>query len=117
MASTRRSSWPRSSVRSKRRRRWPPKALQKGRRKAEAMAAPKTIPPRQPGLAGLNSSVPLVRAGMGTPEVAEIEAWTDEDYRRATGLLTVLAANGQADRQAVPAFEPPALRSAFGAML
>ena len=81
------------------------------------MAAPKTIPPRSTGLAGLNSSVPLVRAGMGTPEVGEIEAWTDEDYRRATGLLTVLATNGQVDRQAVPAFEPAALRGAFGAML
>jgi pyruvate dehydrogenase E1 component alpha subunit len=81
------------------------------------MAAPKTIPPRQPGLAGLNSSVPLVRAGMGAPEVGEIEAWTDEDYRRATGLLTVLAANGQVDRPAVPAFEPAELRGAFGAML
>ncbi len=81
------------------------------------MAAPKTIPPRSTGLAGLNSSVPLVRAGMGAPEAREIEAWTDEDYRRATGLLTVLAANGQVDRQALPAFEPAALRGAFGAML
>ena len=34
------------------------------------MAAPKTIPPRSTGLAGLKSTVPLVRAGMGTPEVA-----------------------------------------------
>ena len=29
----------------------------------------------------------------------------------------MLAANGQVDRQAVPAFEPAALRGAFGAML
>jgi len=81
------------------------------------MAAPKTIPPRSTGLAGLNSSVPLVRAGMGTPEVSEIEAWTDEDYRRATGLLSLLPANGQVDRQALPAFEPAALRDAVRAML
>ena len=72
------------------------------------MAAPKS---------GGKSTLPLIRAGMGAPEVREIEAWTDEDYRRATGLLTVLAANGQVDRQAVPGFEPAALRGAFGAML
>jgi pyruvate dehydrogenase E1 component alpha subunit len=81
------------------------------------MAAPKTIPPRQAGLAGLNSSVPLVRAGMGAPEVAEIEAWTDEDYRRATGLVSLLTADGKVDRAALPAFEPPALRDAMRAML
>jgi hypothetical protein len=51
------------------------------------VAAPKTIPPaRPPALAGLNSSEPLVRAGMGAPGVSEIEAWSDEDYARATGL-------------------------------
>ncbi len=82
------------------------------------MAAPKTSPPRSTGLAGLNSSVPLVRAGMGAPDVAEIEAWTDEDHRRATGLLSVLPADGQKiDRAAVPAFEPAALREAVRAML
>ena len=82
------------------------------------MAAPKSIPPSRPaGLSGGKSALPLIRAGMGAPEVGEIEAWTDEDYRRATGLLTVLAPNGQVDRQALPAFEPPALRGAFGAML
>jgi pyruvate dehydrogenase E1 component alpha subunit len=81
------------------------------------MAAPKATPPRSAGVAGLNSSVPLVRAGMGAPEVAEIEAWTDEEYRRATGLFTVLSAGGEVDRKAVPAFEPGALREAYRAML
>jgi pyruvate dehydrogenase E1 component alpha subunit len=81
------------------------------------MAAPKATPPRSAGVAGLNSSVPLVRAGMGTPEVAEIEAWTDEQHRTATGLFAVLSAGGQVDRQAVPAFEAPALREAYRAML
>ena len=65
--------------------------------------------------------MPLVRAGMGAPEVGEIEAWTDEDYRRATGLFTVLSAKGQIDRQAdrtsLPAFEPPVLREAYLTML
>ena len=82
------------------------------------MAAPKSIPPSRPaGLSGGKSTLPLIRAGMGAPDVAEIEAWTDEQYRRATGLFTVLSASGQVDRQAVPAFEPPALREAYRAML
>jgi pyruvate dehydrogenase E1 component alpha subunit len=63
------------------------------------------------------SSLPLVRAGMGPPELAEIEAWTDDDYRRATGLVSLLAANGKVDRAALPVFEPPALRDAYRAML
>jgi pyruvate dehydrogenase E1 component subunit alpha len=82
------------------------------------MAAPKSIPPSRPaGLSGGKSSLPLIGAGMGAPEVAEIEAWTEEDYRRATGLFTVLAANGQVDRTSLPPFDPAALREAYRAML
>ena len=80
------------------------------------MAAPKSIPPSRPaGLSGGKSTLPLIRAGMGAPEVGEIEAWTDEDYRRATGLFTVLSANGQVSTgRQLPAFEPAALRDASG---
>jgi pyruvate dehydrogenase E1 component alpha subunit len=82
------------------------------------MAAPKTIPPARPaGLSGGKSSLPLIRAGMGAPDATEIEAWTDADYERATGLVSFLAANGKADRAALPAFEPPVLRDAYRAML
>ncbi|HVV53534.1 MAG TPA: hypothetical protein VHO06_28010, partial [Polyangia bacterium] len=82
------------------------------------MAAPKSIPPTRPaGLAGGKSSLPLIRAGMGAPELTEIEAWRDEDQARATGLLTVLGAGGKVDRRALPAFEPAALRDAYCAML
>jgi 2-oxoisovalerate dehydrogenase E1 component alpha subunit len=85
------------------------------------MGAPKTIPPARPAaLSGGKSSLPLIRAGMGAPEVAEIEAWTDEDYQRATGLVTLLGKdgkNGKVDRAALPAFEPPVLREALRAML
>ena len=35
---------------------------------------------------------------MGAPELAEIEAWSDEDYRRATGLVSLLA-RSTAERQ------------------
>jgi pyruvate dehydrogenase E1 component alpha subunit len=82
------------------------------------MGAPKSIPPSRPaGLSGGKSKLPLVRAGMGAPEVAEIEAWTEEDYRRATGLFTVQSTSGQVDRKALPTFEPAALREAYQAML
>jgi 2-oxoisovalerate dehydrogenase E1 component alpha subunit len=85
------------------------------------MGAPKTIPPARPsGLSGGKSSLPLIRAGMGAPEVAEIEAFTDEEYKRATGLLSLMSKdgkNGKVDRAALPPFEPPALRDAYRAML
>jgi pyruvate dehydrogenase E1 component alpha subunit len=80
--------------------------------------ASKAKPPSRPaGLSGGKSTLPLIRAGMGAPEVAEIEAWTDEEYRRATGLFTVLPAKGPVDRKAIPAFEPAALREAYQGML
>jgi pyruvate dehydrogenase E1 component alpha subunit len=90
------------------------------------MGAPKSIPPSRPaGLSGGKSSLPLVRAGMGAPEVGEIEAWTDEEYRRATGLFRVLSTkdqkkgqiDGQVDRTSLPAFDPAALREAYRTML
>jgi TPP-dependent pyruvate/acetoin dehydrogenase alpha subunit len=82
------------------------------------MAAPKTVPPVRPsGLSGGKSSLPLIRAGMGTPELAEIEAFSDADYQRATGLISLLTKDGKVDRAALPAFEAPALRDALRAML
>jgi len=89
------------------------------------VAAPKTIPPARPaGLSGGKSSLPLIRAGMGAPEVTEIEAFSDEAFRRATGLLTLLGTegkngnqNGKVDRRLLPVFEPAVLRDAFRAML
>jgi pyruvate dehydrogenase E1 component alpha subunit/2-oxoisovalerate dehydrogenase E1 component alpha subunit len=82
------------------------------------VGASKTIPPARPaGLTGGKSSLPLIRAGMGAPEATEIEAFSDEAYRRATGLVTLLAANGKLDRKKIPAFEPAALRDAYRAML
>jgi TPP-dependent pyruvate/acetoin dehydrogenase alpha subunit len=82
------------------------------------MAAPKSIPPSRPsGLSGGKSKLPLIRAGMGSPEVAEIEAWTDEDHRRAIDLFTVVSPSGQVDRKLLPAFAPQVLREAYQAML
>jgi pyruvate dehydrogenase E1 component alpha subunit len=58
-----------------------------------------------------NEKKPRIRAGMGDVAAPAIEAWRDEDYRRATGLLT---SEGQA---VPPGLSPATLRDAFGAML
>ena len=69
------------------------------------MAAPKTIPPARPsGLSG-GQVVAAARSApaWARPMSTEIEVWTDEDYRRATGLCRrLLAANGKVDRAALP---------------
>jgi TPP-dependent pyruvate/acetoin dehydrogenase alpha subunit len=61
--------------------------------------------------------LPKIRAGMGDVESPVVEAWADDDYRRATGLTTILSADGQADRAGVPALTPDALRECYRAML
>ena len=58
-----------------------------------------------------NEKKPRIRAGMGDVAAEAIEVWSDEDYRRATGLLT---SEGQA---VPPGLAPATLRDAFGAML
>jgi pyruvate dehydrogenase E1 component alpha subunit len=78
------------------------------------MAAPKSVPPSRPpsGLSGGKSSLPLIRAGMGDPALAEVVAWTDDEYRRATGLYGVLPpAKGGA-----PAIDAAVLRDALRTM-
>ena len=61
--------------------------------------------------------LPKIRAGMGDVGAPVVEAWSDDDYRRATGLATVLSADGKADRVAVPAPAPGALRECYRTML
>jgi pyruvate dehydrogenase E1 component alpha subunit len=61
--------------------------------------------------------LPKIRAGMGDVGAAVVEAWSDDDYRRATGLATALSADGKADRAAVPALAPAALRECYRTML
>ena len=58
-----------------------------------------------------NEKKPRIRAGMGDVAAESIEVWSDEDHRRATGLLT---SEGQA---VPPGLAPATLRDAFGAML
>src|SRR5262245_61403626 len=61
--------------------------------------------------------LPRIRAGMGDVEAPIVETWSDDDYRRATSLGTILGADGKADRAGVPALEPAALRECYRAML
>jgi len=61
--------------------------------------------------------LPKIRAGMGDVESPQVEAWSDDDYRRATGLGAILAADGKADRAGVPALAPEALRECYRTML
>ena len=61
--------------------------------------------------------LPKIRAGMGDVASPTVEAWSDDDYQRATGLQVILAADGSADRAGVPALAPEVLRSCYAAML
>jgi TPP-dependent pyruvate/acetoin dehydrogenase alpha subunit len=61
--------------------------------------------------------LPKIRAGMGDVDGPVVEAWSDDDYRRATSLGTILSPDGKADRAGVPALEPAALRECYRTML
>jgi len=61
--------------------------------------------------------LPKIRAGMGDVDASVVEAWSDDDYRRATSLGTILSPDGKADRAGVPALEPAALRECYRTML
>jgi pyruvate dehydrogenase E1 component alpha subunit len=54
---------------------------------------------------------------MGEFDATFVDAWSDEDYARATGLSTIVAADGTVDRAALPKIDPARLLEAFGTML
>jgi TPP-dependent pyruvate/acetoin dehydrogenase alpha subunit len=61
-----------------------------------------------------------IRAGMGDVESETVEVWTDEDYRRATGLLRILDEDGKADPaelSRLPALQPERLMAIYQAMV
>jgi pyruvate dehydrogenase E1 component alpha subunit len=79
------------------------------------MAAPtgKSKGPNKPG-----SKVPSkVRAGMGDVTSEFIEIYSDEDYRRATGLLSILGPDGRADAATLPRIAPEVVLAMYRAML
>jgi pyruvate dehydrogenase E1 component alpha subunit len=61
--------------------------------------------------------VPRIRSGMQDPKAPLVEAWSDDDYRRATSLGTILSPDGKADRAGVPALAPAVLRHCYLTML
>ena len=59
---------------------------------------------------------------MGDIEAPSVEVWSDDDHRRATGLLTILSPDGKAnvanvDTTAMPALSVEAARDAYRTML
>jgi pyruvate dehydrogenase E1 component alpha subunit len=70
------------------------------------------------------ATTPSLRAGMGDLDAPSVEVWTDEEYRRATGLQAILSprrSDGQDDgaegRAVISATPPGLLRDAYHAML
>jgi len=61
--------------------------------------------------------LPKIRSGLGDVGAPTVEAWSDDDYQRATGLITILSPDGKADRAAVPPLAPEALRACYRTML
>jgi pyruvate dehydrogenase E1 component alpha subunit len=88
------------------------------------MAASKSHPPRTAG--DLPETLPdklpppaqkKLRAGMGDLDAEFVEVWSDEDYRRATGLLRVLGDDGRADPAVMPRVEPQRLLDIYAGMV
>src|SRR5262245_23218931 len=61
--------------------------------------------------------LPKIRSGMADLEAPLVEAWSDDEYRRATGLGSILSPEGSAERAGVPALAPEALRECYRTML
>jgi pyruvate dehydrogenase E1 component alpha subunit len=61
--------------------------------------------------------LPRIRSGMEDVKAPVVDAWSDDDYRRATSLGTILSPDGKADRAGVPALAPAALRECYRTML
>jgi len=61
--------------------------------------------------------LPKIRSGMADLEAPAVEAYSDDDYRRATGMGSILSPEGSAERAGVPALAPEALRECYRTML
>jgi pyruvate dehydrogenase E1 component alpha subunit len=82
------------------------------------MAASKSHPPSPPrDKAPAPAVVKKIRAGMGDVESESVEVWSDDDYRRATGLLSILREDGVADASALPTIEAATLREIYRGMV
>jgi pyruvate dehydrogenase E1 component alpha subunit len=61
--------------------------------------------------------LPKIRSGMADLEAPAVEAWTDDEYRRVTGLGSILSPEGSAEPAGVPALAPEALRECYRTMV
>lgn len=64
----------------------------------------------------LPSQPEKVRAGMGDMNSEFVEVWTDAAYERATGLWSILDAEGHARAKEIPALAPEAWRRIYRGM-
>ena len=60
---------------------------------------------------------PKIRAGMGDVTTEFVEVYSDADYQRATGLWSILGADGRADPARVPKASAETWRSIYRGML
>jgi pyruvate dehydrogenase E1 component subunit alpha len=86
------------------------------------MAASKSHPPQPPrdkAAPPAPAAAKKIRAGMGDVESETVEVWSDDDHRRAIGLLSILREDGSTDASmaAVPALDAAALREIYRGMV
>src|SRR5688500_13781826 len=74
-------------------------------------------PPGQPTVRPSGATPGKVRAGMGDVVADFVEIYSDEDYARAVGLLSILDAEGRAAPGAVPAVDASTWRAMYRGML
>ncbi len=82
------------------------------RRRRRRVCPPLPLPPRGP-----RDGLPRIRAGMGDLGATFVEAFSDEEHRRATGLARVLSPDGIVDRAGLPALDPALLREVYRTLL
>jgi pyruvate dehydrogenase E1 component alpha subunit/2-oxoisovalerate dehydrogenase E1 component alpha subunit len=85
------------------------------------MAASKNYSPKMPAprekKAPAAPTLERIRAGMGDVDAEFVEVWTDEEERRATGLLSILGEDGRADPASLPALSPATLKRIYLGMV
>lgn len=84
---------------------------------AEPTASAAVAPAGQPTVRPTGAAPSKVRAGMGDVVADFVEIYSDQDYARAIGLLSILTADGQAPAKEIPALNPSAWLAMYRGML
>src|SRR3954449_12237621 len=85
--------------------------------KPRAATAAPGVPAVAAPSGGPRDGLPRIRAGMGDLGATFVEAFSDEEHRRATGLARVLSPDGVVDRAGLPALDPALLREVYRSLL